>query len=188
MLIAVFILILLLIFPFIISLYTYYDVRFKRVYFAFYLYGKIKIISGYVKLRNKGGFYVHLTENKALIIDINTLKKLSGGPDYLSNIQLSEVYLITDCGVKNVNLLFLILALNSAVKNYAKIKVLNNALPKITSDLNVYNQNDSLKSIKIKILCAFNLVCILKSIIANYKNVGVKYVKRKKREFKRIYS
>ena len=188
MIVAVFIMVLLLIFPFVLSVYAYYDVKLKRVYFAIYLFGKIKIISGYVKLRKKGGVYVHLTEDKALIIDINTLKKLSGGPDYLSNIQLSEVYLITDCGIKNINLLFLILTINSSIKNYAIINDKSNVLPKIVSDLNVYNQIDALKSIKIKILLAFNLVCILKSIIANYKSVGVKYVKRKKREFKRVYS
>ena len=188
MFLALFLIILLLIFPFILSIYIYYDDKVKRVYFAIYLFAKIKIISGYLKIRKKGGFYIHLTENKALIIDINTLKKLSGGPDYFKNIQISEIYLITDCGVRNINFLFSILAINNAIKNYAKIKYKNNEFPIIASDLNVYNQNIDLISIKIKITCAFNLICILKSVFANYKSVGVRYVKRKKRELKRAYS
>ena len=188
MVLAVFIIGIILIFPFVISIYGYYDAALKRVYFALYLFSKIKIISGYIKIRNKGGFYIHLSESKALIIDINTLKKLSGGPDYFKNIEVSEIYMVTDCGVKDVNFLFSILSINNAVKNYAKIKSKNNKYPKIISDLNVYNKNDDLISIKIKIVCAFNLICILSSIFANYKSVGVSYVKRKKRELKRVYS
>ena len=98
------------------------------------------------------------------------------------------MYLLTDCGVKDVKLLFTILSANSILKNYAKIKTENNRLPKIVSDLNIYNKNDGIISIKIKITCAFNLICILNSVFANYKSVGVSYVKRKKRKLKRLYS
>ena len=66
MVIAVFIIGLILILPFVLTFYGYYNVEGKRLYFALYLYGKIKLISGYVKLRNKGGFYIHLSENKTL--------------------------------------------------------------------------------------------------------------------------
>ncbi len=169
MVVAVFILVLLLILPFILTFYGYYDIKSKRLYFALYLYGKIKVISGYVKGRKKGGLYIHLSEYKAIIVDINTLKKLSGGPDFFSNVEFNEFYIITDIGIKNVNTLFLVACMNSALVNFAKISQAKGALPKIISDLNVYNQNEELKSIKIKFLCSLNLVCILKSIIANYK-------------------
>ena len=169
MVVAVFILVLLLILPFILTFYGYYDIKSKRLYFALYLYGKIKVISGYVKGRKKGGFYIHLSEYKAVIIDVNTLKKISGGPDYFSNIEFEKFYMITDVGVKNINFLFLILNVNSALINFAKITKAKGFLPKIVSDVNIYNQNENLMSIKVKFICSFNFVCILKSIFANYK-------------------
>ena len=168
MVIAVFIIGLILILPFVLTFYGYYNVEGKRLYFALYLYGKIKLISGYVKLRNKGGFYIHLSENKAIIIDIKTLQKLSGGPNYFNDIEFNELYLITDVGVKNVKVLYTVLCVNSAIKNFACITKARGFLPEIKSDLNIYNQNDCLKSIKAKFIFSLNLICILKSVIANY--------------------
>jgi hypothetical protein len=168
MVITVFIIGLILILPLILTFYGYLSVKGKRLYFALYLFGKIKLISGYVKLRDKGGFYIHLSDSKAIIIDINTLKKLSGGPNLFSDVEFDELYLITDLGVKNFSLLYTVLTVNSAIKNFACITKARGFLPKIISDLNIYNQNDGLKSIKIKFIFSFNLVCILKSIIANY--------------------
>ena len=77
--------------------------------------------------------------------------------------------MITDVGVKNINFLFLILNVNSALINFAKITKAKGFLPKIVSDVNIYNQNENLMSIKVKFICSFNFVCILKSIFANYK-------------------
>ena len=184
MYIAVFLIGLIVIFPFVLSIYVYYNAKAKRVYFAIYLFNKIKFTSGYIKIRSKGGFYVHLSEEKALIIDINTLKQITGGPDFLKYIEIDQVYIISDYGVKDINLLFFILAIDRAFKNYLKI----NNCANFRSDLNVFNKNEGIISIKIKFLCSFNLICILNSIFANYKSVGASYVKRKKREFKRAYS
>lgn len=188
MVVAVFVVALLLIFPFVFSVYGYYVTNFKRLYFALYLFGKIKVISGYIKLRKKGGIYIHLTENKAIIIDINTLKKLNGGPNYINYFQFNSLYLIVDCGIKNLNILFIALSVIFRLKDYSKTLSENNKYPKIIVDFNLYNENSNIKSIKFKLFGAFNLICILQSIIANYKSVGVKYVKRKKAKFKRVYS
>ena len=68
MVVAVFIIGLILILPFILTFYGYLSVKGKRLYFALYLFGKIKLVSGYLKRRDKGGFYIHLSENLAIII------------------------------------------------------------------------------------------------------------------------
>ncbi len=188
MILAVFIIVLILILPIILSMYGCYCVSQKRFYFAIYLFGFIKIFSGYVKSRAKGGFYIHLSENKAIIIDYNTIKKLSGGPNYFSKIQLKSLYVILDSGIKNINLLFFIYSVMSAIKNYAVISTNSGKITKIKTDINVYNTQETIKYIKIKAVLMLNLICILQSIIANAKVVGEKYVKRKKKQFKRIYS
>ncbi len=188
MVVVVFVVTLLLIFPFVFSFYGYYSVFEKRLYFAIYFFAKLKVISGYIKLRNKGGVYIHLSEEKAIIIDFNTLKKLKGGPDFLSDFQFSSIYFIVDSGIKNTNLLFVTLSVVFGVKKFAKVLYENGKLPNIVVDFNLYEENTAIKSIKFKINGAFNIICILQSIIANYKSVGAKYVKRKKAKFKRVYS
>ena len=178
----------LLIIPFFITVYGCYFNEEKRLYFALYLFGFIKIISGYVKTRSKGGFYIHLSDNIAFIIDYTTIKKLSGGPDLFSYVQLQFLYLVIDCGIKNAKLLFIINSILVTLRTIAKISTNDGKITKITTDMNVYDTQESLKFIKIKTVLCFNAVCILQSLIANAKNIGEKYVKRKKKEFKRVYS
>ena len=56
----------LLFFPIFLSADVYYQIRNKKVGFCISLYGKIKLVGGYISTYN-GGFAIHLSEKKALL-------------------------------------------------------------------------------------------------------------------------
>ncbi len=53
-------------FPIFLSVDVYYQIRSKKVGFCISLYGKIKLLGGYISTYN-GGFAIHLSEKKALL-------------------------------------------------------------------------------------------------------------------------
>lgn len=179
MILAVFLVAIIIVLPIIVSSYFYFNNNLKRLYFAIYIFGFIKLISGYFKVRNKGGFYLHLSKNKAIIIDFSIIKKLNGGPNYLSDFSINKLFIESDISIIKTKLLFSSIYLNYFTSIISKIIYESGYMPEITSNLNIILDNDDIFSLKFKIIFSFNLVCILKSLIANAKNVGVKYVKQK---------
>ena len=64
---AVALLLLLLFFPILIRTDTHFDLNKKKLGFAVFLYGKIKLVGGYGETY-KGGFAFHVSPKKAIII------------------------------------------------------------------------------------------------------------------------
>lgn len=181
-------LVLILIFPLILTNYFYLDYENKRLYFAVYFFGKFNVLSGYVNKRDLGGFYVHLKDNYAIIIDKDAFIKFKQGPNFFKYIELNLIYVVLDSGLDNVNFVYCLYSITKIINKIAFIYFNNDNLLKIRFDLNLYNKNDSFMGAKIKNVISFNLICILQAIFANAISKGVDYVKRKKVQFKRLYS
>ena len=174
-----------LILPLVFSLYLYYDKLRKKLFFAIYIFGLVKVLSGYVSNRIKGGVYIHLSQKKAIIIKLSALKNIGNGPNYLTVINLSSIYFLIDVGIKSASILTVIYSIVKNVQSLSKLLNINGSLIKIKTDLNVYPIDLSLISVKIKLKITFNLISILVLLIANYISKGIKNVKRKKFKFKR---
>lgn len=176
---------LILIAPVFITAYFYFNVNEKRLYFALYLFGGIKLFSGYVKERIKGGVYVHLSNNKALIIDLSYLKKSRNNGNIIGVFSLVNLRIIVDVGILRFGELFISLFINKTLN--VLFKIINDN-KKSTSEVNVIYEELGFMGVKVKIILCFNLICILTELIANAINKGVSYVKAKSKLFKRRFS
>ncbi len=185
MVIAVFLITLILVLPLIISLYFYYDVNVKKVYFAIYIFGFLKVISGYISKRNEGGIYLHLTDKKAFILKLNSLKGLGDGPKLIKVISINSIYLSLDLGVKNANLITIVYSILSFINCYSRVSFYHGKYTNIYTNFNVLNEDFGFKTIKIKLKLSFNLISILILMLKNYLIKEIKNAKRKKIKFKR---
>lgn len=183
MVFVIFFIFLILILPLVFTLYFYFDLQDKRLYFAVFLFGKIKLLCGYFKPRNNESFYLHLSNNKTIIIDISVLKKLKGGRGFLKSFDISYLNFIVDAGVCDGILLFTLFSL----KKLSDYFFITFNFTNILTEINVFNKDKGVISIKCKLIFVFNIVCILKTFIAN--NIfEVKNVKKKINKLKRRYS
>ncbi|MBR6737579.1 MAG: hypothetical protein IKL82_04360 [Clostridia bacterium] len=170
MILGVFILTIILFIPIFITTYIFYDDSAKRLYFAFYLFGFIRIVSGYVKGRNRGGFYIHISNEKAIIIDTKTIKGLNGGKGITSSFSLFSISYVFDVGLKNLNELIAFYGVYTLTNTILQTKLYNRSHVDFNPNFNVYTDFDDLKAIKLKLGVFFNLFCIVRAIIANSKS------------------
>ena len=156
----VFFIVLILIFPLIFTAYAYFDYKNKRLFIALYLFSKIKLISGYINVREKGGVYFHLSDKKVIIINKEIFDKFKGKPNFLPKITVFDVYSVIDSGVKSQYWLSFLFAFYTIIININCI--CSNEIKYITlkTDLNVVNLNENLKSLKVKVSFSFNVVGI----------------------------
>lgn len=80
---------LLLIFPFFISIFAFYDGGRKRLNFGVFLYGKIKLVGGYAKYKT-AKIILHLSDKKAVVISPESIK-FKGGINVMRGIELLEL-------------------------------------------------------------------------------------------------
>ena len=171
MLYVVAIIIFILFLPFFISFYIYFDKNVKRLYFAIYIFGFIKLTSGYVKPRNAFSFYLHL-KNKAIIIDKNILKLFDGNFNVFNVIQLKSLQVYLDISTNNENSVAVVFLLNSLFNILSKCVYSKNYIlsPRYSIKLKYEKPNFSLK---VKCTLFFNLFCITCNLITNYIIKGV---------------
>ena len=184
MIIAVFIIVGMLIFPIIASLYFYADFSFKKVYFAIFIFGKFRILSGYIKARDKSSVYIHISDKKAFIIDLTYVKKMSSNSNFskMFNVDLVDVYIENSVLYPNITFVILsiynvLIPLLSTLYELYGVKIILNCL--------FNNSKTILNSIKFKIRIQFNLFSIVLRVIANIISVGENDVKRKRIGFKK---
>lgn len=168
MVIAVFITTFILIVPLAFSVYFHFEKSLNKVYFAIYVFGFIRLVSGYISKRKLGGFYVHLSSKKALILQLNSILKLESDFSFLSVISINNIYLSTSIGFKSATLLTFATTLTTAIQTTSKIIEDNGYGKRVVADLIVYNEDKLLKSIKMKVKFSFNLISIVIIFIANY--------------------
>ena len=185
MVFAVFLVVVILIAPIFLTAYFYYNAKNNRLYFAVYAFGVFKLLSGYVKGRVKGGIYIHLSNNNAVIFDLKAFKDSQNGPNIFNAITLTKVKIIADVGVKDFYVIYLSLILNKVASILYKILRFSG---KISSQINVFSENLGLINVKIKLNLCFNMFCIVKSVIANAIYEGVSYVKAKSKRVKGKFS
>lgn len=178
MIYLIFISVFILFLPLIFTVYTYVDVKEKKLYIAIYMYKFIKIISSYITIRESGGFYLHLTNNKVIIIDSDLIKKLRDGPNILPMPTIFNVYTIIDSGAKSDAWLFFLYNFYYLLKGFNFIISNDVQFLKLKTDLNVYNKNENLINVKAKFNLTFNLFGILYKIFVNLILKGVKNAKK----------
>ena len=174
---AIFIIILFI--PFYISVYLYHNDKDKRIYFAIYLFKFVKILDGYTTRRKLGGIYIHLFKDTAYVLDINTLKRLEGGShNFISAITYKNLYFSLDFGIKNTNLVIILMNLFYHYINLGNFLKYN--YPYFTSyvNLNVFNEEKNYISSKLSLTFCFNIFCILIKLITNIIRRGDKGAKK----------
>ncbi len=177
MLLFIIIFIVILLFaPIFVTIYACYNKKENRLYFAIYSLKIIKILSGYITVRDKGGFYIHVN-NTAYIINKDTLLnfKMSSG-DEKAFLPL-YLYLVVDSGSDFNSLSFLMVTnfLSNIFSNY--LYNTDNYFD-FNNDINIYNNESGILSIKLCFTLCFNLFCIVKAIFANHILKGVKNAKK----------
>jgi hypothetical protein len=184
MVIAVFITTFILIVPLVFSVYFHFEKSLNKGYFAIYIFGFIRLVSGYVCRRKDGGLYVHFSDKKALILQLYFIKKLESDFSFLSVISINNIYLSTSIGFKSAMLLTFATTLTTAIQTTSKIIEDNGYGKRVVADLIVYNEDKLLKSMKMKFKFSFNLISIVIIFIANYISKVKSNVKGKKIKFK----
>jgi len=182
MYIAMFIIVGILIFPIITSLYFFVDFDSKKLFFAIFIFGKFKVLSGYAKLRDYNTIYLHLSDNRAIILNLSALKKFSGSSNINKafNIDLISIYL--DCGLYNAISTFVFIETYNLISLFMP---LFNLINNFNFNLNLINSYKSLISIKCKLRLQFNLISIVLRFIANIITKGAGNAKRKRFKLKK---
>ncbi len=181
MVIAVFLITLILIAPLIFSVYFYYDNSVRKAYFAIYLFGFIKLINGYTSIRKAGGTFIHISNKKALIFELKSIKGIESGPKLLKAITINSFYFSVYLGVDSASFLMLANLIIISIQNFAKINDKNGGYSKINADLIVYNENLTLKAINFKVKVTFNLISLLiLYILKEFNNAKRKKIKLKR--------
>ena len=175
---------LILIFPLVISVYIYYDNINKRLFIAIYLFKYIKLLTGYIIPREIGGFYFHISNKKAIILDKEFINKLKGGPDFLPIPSIFDCYLVIDSGVKSDAWLSFLFIFYSILRFISNLLSYNISHLTLKTNLNVISVEENLSSIKLSLTFAFNLLGILCKFFGSLILRGIKNVKRKKAQAK----
>lgn len=164
--------VLVIFFPITTTVYIYFNKSERKLYFAIYLFKYFSILCGYITVRNAYSVYLHI-KNKAYIITLSNLIKLSkgnGGGNFFSPLSL---FLYVDSAVKFSTLSFLML-LNS-ISSIFNAYIYNDFYYfNYFYSFNLINNYKKQTSIKLAFTLTFNIFCILKVLIANYIIKGVK--------------
>ena len=170
--------------PLVISVYIYYDNINKRLFIAIYLFKYIKLLTGYIIPREIGGFYFHISNKKAIIIDKDILEKLKGGPDFLPKIAVFNCYSIIDSGTKSDVWLSFLFFGYTILREFNCILSNNVKYLSLKSDLNVYLVEENLLSIKLRIVFSFNFLSILYKFFGSLIIRGINNVKKQSEKAK----
>ena len=162
------ILIFILFFPIVVTVYVYFDTKNKKLYFAIYIFKILKIFSGYACVRKKGGFYIHF-KNKAVIIDKNTFKNFNGNAGIIKYVQPLSFFAVSETGCDEFSLFFLSIIRAAFGVLYA---VLKNNMPFIDLrlDCNVYTYKKGICDLKTEASFCFNVFCIIMGTFAEIIN------------------
>ena len=173
------VIIIILFLPIFLSVYLYYEGLDKRLYFAIYLFSFIKILDGYIKIRKLGGFYIHVTEEKAIILDYKSILNFEKGSfNIQSALSLVNFNLITDIGIKSFNTITIFLFFKTLTNILGKVFTCTKPYFELKNNLNIIDVNENLINIKCSFTLYFNIFCILLKLIANVIKRGTKYVKK----------
>lgn len=171
-------LLIIFIFPLILTIYIYFDTKIEKVFFAVYIFGFIKIVDGYITKRDLGGVYIHF-KNKAIIVDEFNFNSIQGGKSVFKLLQVIAFDSYINLSTNSFSLYYLTILLNF-IKNIT-FNFLNSRLilqtPKASVDLTL-GQFELQVKWRVKIL--FNLFCITYYFITNYIIKGVQNVKATK--------
>jgi hypothetical protein len=178
MLYVIITIILIFIFPLVLTSYIYFDSNDKKLYFAVYLFDFIKIVDGYITKRNLGGFYIHI-KNKAIIIDDVILNSLRGGKSMLKAFHLTSLNAFINLQTDNFYLYYVTLLLNFSKNIVYKFLENNYFLEKPKTSINLSIGKFSMQ-VKVRFKILFNLFCITYNLITNYIDKGVQNVKASK--------
>ena len=168
----------LLFLPIIFTVYSYVNVKDKKLYIAIYIFKYIKLLSGYITVRESNGFYFHVSNKKVIIIDTNLIKKLQNGPNILPMPTVFNVYTIIDSGVKNDSWLFFLLNFYYILKGFNFFLCNKISYLELKTDLNIYKKDENFISAKNKFTFSFNLFGILCKIFVNLIVKGVNNAKK----------
>lgn len=166
--------------PIFISVYAYFDTHSKKLFFSIYIFGFIKIISGYVCSRKKGGVYVHV-KNKAYIIDFQALKNLNSGSRVMPQFIINNLYLQVNISSTNFYGIFLPILFTNIAKNLLFILEKQNNVKNSKIFTNICFNDFSL-SISFRFTVIFNLFCIISKAFTNYIIKGENYAKKRKKQ------
>lgn len=173
------ILIIIIFLPLYVSVYLYNNSKDKRIYFAIYLFNFIKILDGYTTPRKLGGIYIHLFKDKAYVLDLETIKRLEGGSiNFASIITIKNLYFSLDFGIKNANLVSILIIIFTFYINLGNFIKYNYPYFKSNVNLNVLNTDKNYIASKLSLTFCFNIFCIVVKIITNIISRGVKSEKK----------
>ena len=154
-----------LIFPIFINLYLLLDINMKKAYFSIYLYDVIKVLGGYAQVI-KSGFAFHLSEKKAIILPFRSFFGIKQNYNLTNNFKIISFSNCLEIG--NNNDLFVTLylgyTLNIVAEKLFKIIRYNRNGLKLHNDINIYTENDLLKT-SCKSIVVFNLLSIISLLI-----------------------
>lgn len=153
-----------LIFPIFLKLEFFYDKDKLKVYFAFKLYGFLKIFGGYIEII-KEGLAVHVSKSKAIIIPIQIFEiknQFSLSKDY----KIVSIYILSEIGVTGENVLpfFLVGMENVFFKIFFPVFSTLKTGVKLKNDILVY-ENENLLKISAQINVAFNVIILIITFI-----------------------
>lgn len=88
-----------LFFPVRIETDAYADLQKRKLVFGVYLYGKIKIIGGYVT-SYLGGFALHVKKNKAILLPYSRVEAERKRFSFVKSFRLEKLFVTTETGAE----------------------------------------------------------------------------------------
>lgn len=146
----------LLFLPIVIELDAHYDMNRRKFAFASYLYGKIKLIGGYIGIY-PGGIALHLSKKKAKLIPYAKVNSERKRFSFLRTFRLIGFTLTTETGVEY---LFPISTLHTLLRGY--FFAIGGDKEKIEN--NLWLTDGDVLRISLNCIIYFNLLILLKNL------------------------
>ena len=153
--------VMILFFPIYLDTNLHYDMNRRKLSFGIYFYNFLKIIGGYIATY-PGGFALHVTDKKAILLPYNQLKDEQKRFSFMRSFHLKKFSLITETGANYLMPIFLVQLL---ARIYSFVLLQDNR--RIKSGVWLKNGDELLVSIHCTL--SFNIFILLKNLFVFIK-------------------
>lgn len=152
----------LLILPIIITIYGFFDKEQSKLYLGVFLFGKIKIFSGYITIK-QSVLYFHVSSKKAIAFNLSSIIEIKNSPKFISALNVLTLESVLNISYNNFLSLFLAESYYVVNKIICSVIYDKNRFVKIKNDV-VLREEENVNYF-FKVIISINLLNIIIELV-----------------------